>query len=471
MACPPNAGIPAELWLFIIYFLHTNELIRLRHLNAIFWSTALDLKYSTLEITLNHPKGIIKLLRFYREPFIAPRVKRLTVDKCFAHHVTKRPAWNWDLESLIPYLKNVVELALYPVHRDKITRRLLDLLVQSAPRLEMFSLYLGEDTVTSSPGMARDFARKQLSLPSLRKLNLHYHPCTRNLWQPIIRKMISDSQLLETLQVYHATPSDPLPYWDQVVSVIPVAPPQAHPRLWSVQLAGWEVLQSCGVTQFLYDYRLQLRALDVGDLTSQAIGCLSHLCVLNSLWARISTEVLYYEFIGAINRISSLRELHVYVEDVCFVPGNPSPDFPPIPTLPLLEKLSLCTPAFDLSYLHHFATNFPCLRQMGIGLMPGIGWISNSYLACGSRAQLSSESIEATRHLNYQHNKFDPFCEAVLRIPPVSALRQIDKFYVSHKFDQKLPDVIVDCFPNLIPSLLGKPNFYEDWELNIPYFF
>ncbi|KAH8806835.1 hypothetical protein DL96DRAFT_1822183 [Flagelloscypha sp. PMI_526] len=428
MTCPQNAGLPTEIWLSIISLLTTDEVIRLQHLNAAFWNAALNMKYSTFEITLLHPKGIIKLLRFYSEPFVAPRVKCVSVDRQLTHSTPKRAKWLPILDSLILLLQNVVELVLYPVHRDKVTRRLLGLLVQSAPRLDTLSLDLREDFVWSSPGMAREFFRKRLSLPALRELNVIYHPYTRYAWQPTIRRMISESQMLEKLQIYHSTwPNYFLTDRDNMVSVIPAPLPPVHPHLRFVRLAGREILQDPGVTQFLQEYRSQLRALDVGYITSQIVGCIAHFTVLSSLWVRTPSDILYFGLVDALSGMLSLREFYVRPDTVDFSARNPSATFPPIPDLPFLEKISIETIGFDLPDLRRFSTTFPNLRCMTVRLMSTRS-TSRPCLTCGSQTELSYKFLYTSPY--YCLEQPELFRETLLKIEPMSVLWRLDQLCI-----------------------------------------
>ncbi|KAH8836095.1 hypothetical protein DL96DRAFT_1576708, partial [Flagelloscypha sp. PMI_526] len=260
MTSPPNAEFPIELWLNIISFLPTNDTCRFQHLNTTFWHATLDIKYSTLEITHNHPKGLIALLQFYGEPFVAPRVKCVRVDRKFVYGVSKRPAWAMVLETLIPLLHNVIEMVLYPVHRDKVTRRLLVLLVQSAPRLRKLWLGLAEDSFDSSAGMAREFGRKHVSLPSLRDLRVIYHPVSCLVWPPIIRRMVSQSSQLEKIRIRHSYKPPLATDEGKLFSVIPVNRLQLHPRLQFATFSG-STPELPGISQFLHEYRMQLRTL------------------------------------------------------------------------------------------------------------------------------------------------------------------------------------------------------------------
>ncbi|KAH8806829.1 hypothetical protein DL96DRAFT_1629861 [Flagelloscypha sp. PMI_526] len=429
MACPPNANLPTEIWLAIMYFLPADDITRLRHLNATFWDRALDLMYSTLTITHYNLGGIIGHLRFYSKPFVAPRVKRVCVDKSFVRFVTKRPAWIPVLDSLIPLLKNVTELVLYPIHRDK-----------------------------SSLGMAKEFSRKRFSLPALRELKVNYSTWTRNIWHPVVRRMIYQSSELETLHIGY--------FWDQnssvdsgePVSVIPTGPPAAHPRLSFVRLADRKILEVPGTIEFLYDYRFQLRALDVGFLTDRMIPRLSGFSVLSSLWACTQTEALYFKLVDVLSEISSLRELHIHTTGVNFSAHDPTSTFPPIPNMPLLEKISLKTMDFDLFNFYRFATSLPSLRCMTIHPL------RFSKLTCGSQAELSTQSLVEVWFGRYKPTPSGPFCAAVLEMEPVSVPWKLECLFICNHDGGNISADVVDCFPTLVPSLTGNKEFYWDWR-------
>ncbi|KAH8806834.1 hypothetical protein DL96DRAFT_1629866 [Flagelloscypha sp. PMI_526] len=370
------------------------------------------MKYSILEITHNHPKGIIALLSFYSEPFVAHRVKRISVDRRFVHSVTKRPEWVPVLESLIQLLQNVTELVLYPVHRDKITRRLLNLMAQ-----------------------------KRLSLPALRELKLIYNSWTLSFWQPVIRKLIFESPALEMLQINYYNYYIHESYrtdWDETPSVIPTAPPPTHPRLWFVRLAGREILEAPGTLQFLREYRLQLRALDIGALNNQIAQRLAHLSALNSLWVYTSSDTLYFTLIDALSGLSSLRELCIFTNGVDFSAREPDSALPPIPDLPLLEKISLATRGFDFFDLHRFAIKLPSLRFLRFHPL---------------------QTYDRDRP-----GQLDLFRAAILTVEPVSIQWKLETFYMTERYAWDLTSDLLEYLPKIVPNLMGNRDFYKDWR-------
>ncbi|KAH8836092.1 hypothetical protein DL96DRAFT_1809842 [Flagelloscypha sp. PMI_526] len=467
MTSPPNAGFPIELWLNIISFLSNDDTYQLRHLNTTFWDVALDAKYSTLEITHNHPKGLIALLQFYSEPFVAPRVKCVRVEPKFVHSVTKRPAWVLVLEALIPLLHNVIKMVLYPIHRDKVTRRLLVLLVQSAPRLRQLWLDLCEDNFNSSAGMAREFSRKRISLPSLRDLRVIYHGYSCLVWQPVIRRMISQSSELERTRVHIFYQPPIITDEGKLFSIMPLNRSQLHPRLHSVRFTG-STPESPGVLQFLHEYRMQLLTLHLDYIPSQIIPSISELHVLSSLWVKTVTPALYSELLTVINGLGSLRELHIAPRGVEFTVHDAQTTFPPIPFLPLLEKFSVETPIFDLSYLHCFVPNLPALRCLTTSLTFASPLAENCpRLECGPREILEYRTIHSMQNSNYDASLTSSFRTAILELESIHSWK-LEMLYIHLLSNSPLSDDVVDCFPKLIPSLTSKQHFYQDWRGQMP---
>ncbi|KAH8806830.1 hypothetical protein DL96DRAFT_1717512 [Flagelloscypha sp. PMI_526] len=307
MACLPNAGLPPEIWLSILLLLPADEVVPLELFNTTFRSAALDIKYHTLEITHNHPKGIIKLLLFYSESFVAP------------HHT---------------------------------------------PAFRLFGLF-----------------------------------------------------------------------------------------------GGGAIFEGPGIIQFLHDYRLQLRTLDIGSLTSQIIHRLSHLSAINSLWVIVPSDVPYFRLVDALSRLWSLRELHIYAPGLDFSAQDPSSNRPLIPDLPLLEKISLEIRGFDLFDLHRFASTFPSLRCMTIRLM------TPPRLTCGIQAELPSEDLTAMKFPKYDFKRSEFFCEALLTMEPVSILWNLESLYICPNRRWNLSADVVACLPKIVPSLMSYKDFYKDWRV------
>ncbi|KAH8806833.1 hypothetical protein DL96DRAFT_1629864 [Flagelloscypha sp. PMI_526] len=278
--------------------------------------------------------------------------------------------------------------------------------------------------------------------------------------------MISESQILETLQIYHYKNFSYLTDRDEIVSVIPAGPSPVHPRLRFVRLAGREILEAPGVTQFLQEYRSQLQALDVGYPTSQIIGCISRLSALNSLCIRIPSDILYMDLVDALSGMLLLREFHIRAETVDFSARDPSATPPPIPDLPLLEKFSIETIGFDLLDLHRFSTTFPCLRYMTVRLITTSS-TSRPRLTCGSQTELSCKFMHTTSPY-YCLEQPDFFLGTLLKMEPISMLWKLDRLCIYMGF-LDLPAEVVACFPMFVPSLKGKKDFHKDWRHVPPY--
>ncbi|KAH8806832.1 hypothetical protein DL96DRAFT_1629862 [Flagelloscypha sp. PMI_526] len=259
--------------------------------------------------------------------------------------------------------------------------------------------------------MARDLVRKRLSLPALQELKVIFDSWTLYYWQPVIRRAISKSPALEMLQISYSTHEHYCTDWDIMPSVIPAAPPPMHPRLSFVRLAGRETLKSPRTLQFLHDYRLQLRTLDIGNLTDQIILRLS--------------EQLYLKLVHALSELSSLRQLHIQANGIDFSAREPSSTFHPIPHLASLEKISIATNRFDLFDLHRFAVRFPNLRCMTIRLF------AYSRLTCGSQTALSFEMLQDMNWTRYRTEQSDLFRAAILKMEPVSILWKLESFYIA----------------------------------------
>ncbi|KAH8836091.1 hypothetical protein DL96DRAFT_108118 [Flagelloscypha sp. PMI_526] len=295
-------------------------------------------------------------------------------------------------------------MVLYPFHRDKITRRLLNLLVRCGPRIRKLWLCLNEGLPGPSLGMAEEFKRKHISLPSLRDLRVIYMPSTCSIWNPIIHKMISESLELEYLHVCLSDKSTFTTNRNSQLFLVPSGPPQLHPRLNFARLAGWDKTEPPRVLHFLHDYRFQLRTLHVGKIPSQVISRISELCALSSLSVLTDTMTLYSELLTVVNGLMTLRELHVAARKVEFTVYSSQAAFPPVPFHPLLENFSLETPIFNLLYLHLFAEGLPLLRCMSIRLIFAVppSW-KRPHLACGS-PQLEVYEIIQGIHFRPDHS-------------------------------------------------------------------
>lgn len=65
---PLCVSFPAELWLLVIAYLPSKDLLRLRHLNSTFWQTFLDRRFDNfkLEVALNPLTDVTSLQEWER---------------------------------------------------------------------------------------------------------------------------------------------------------------------------------------------------------------------------------------------------------------------------------------------------------------------------------------------------------------------------------------------------------------------
>ncbi|KAH8824540.1 hypothetical protein DL96DRAFT_1614377 [Flagelloscypha sp. PMI_526] len=480
---PPNAGLPAEIWIQIIEKLPTHERIRLRHLSVSFWEAGLNAKYKLLVICVRNGdrRGEIlkieKRVEFYLHPFISKRVLRIILSPQLSRYWVKPKLLSSFLrrnkektlksneklaaavENLIPNLVNIQNIKICndddggPYLSAPYFRTLLS---QKSKQLVALELDLGRDLIRKSRSLAlaEEIGELAITFPKLQHFSITYHRETLHAWMRVIRSVLINSSELQTLNIclYNI--------WSDLSNhtVVPLSSTLQYKHISVIKLSGYNGY--IDELEFMKSYGPQLKEIHLLWGTNTALGLLSAtpLPLLQRLDTSHFNDTDYQPLMDILLQLPSLNTLTLRRTRV------PRGSFLTNPLrfkalIPSLERLCISDGRIDLDYLDHLASSCPNLKCLTLQ--------AYSSIRCDS-ALLEIHDIQDTAIRISQEPVVRSFALSLREAKPLPASWKLETFFIYMDYQYCLPEIVIKHLPRLVPNLpCNSEVFYRNWDAEV----